>query len=192
MNLIRILPFARNLLESVLGEGDVAVDGTAGNGHDTLFLAQLVGKTGHVYSFDIQAEALKNTKTRLEENGASNQVTLIHKGHEGVKDFIPSSGYDKLKAAIFNLGYLPGGDKSIVTTADTTITAIESLFEMMAPGGIIILVIYHGHEEGKLEKHAVVEYASHLPQDKAHVLQYQFINQKNDPPFIIAIEKKTV
>ena len=56
--------------------------------------------------------------------------------------------------------------------------------------GIIILVIYPGHEEGKIERDAVINYLKNFDQNKAHILQYQFINQQNDPPFICAIEKR--
>ena len=34
-----------------LGEGDVAVDFTMGNGGDTLFLSKTVGESGRVYAF---------------------------------------------------------------------------------------------------------------------------------------------
>ena len=49
LKLDRILPYARILLEKAVSPGDIAIDATAGNGHDTLFLAKLVGENGHVY-----------------------------------------------------------------------------------------------------------------------------------------------
>ncbi|WP_409302279.1 class I SAM-dependent methyltransferase [Peribacillus sp. SCS-155] len=190
MKLDRILPFARVLLEKAIREGDIAVDATTGNGFDTVFLAQLAGNTGHIYGFDIQQEALEATAARLNEQGLANCCTLIHSGHENIKNHIPESVHHRITAAIFNLGYLPGGDKQIVTRADTTISAIEQLLEIMAAEGLIILVIYHGHPEGAVEKDELLRYVSSLPQDRAHVLQYGFINQVNQPPFIIAIEKR--
>ena len=84
----------------------------------------------------------------------------------------------KIDAAIFNLGYLPKGNKAIVTQPKTTIKAIESIFEVLSVEGIIILVIYHGHEEGKIERDALIDYLSQFDQHQAHILQYQFINQK--------------
>lgn len=190
MKLDGILPFARQLLEKAVSSGDIAVDATVGNGHDTAFLAGLVGKTGIVYGFDIQEQAITKTKMRLEEQMLLEQVTLFQKGHEEVQISIPDAHHGQIKGAIFNLGYLPGGDKHIVTTPKTTISAIEQLLEMMAPEGIIVLVIYHGHEEGAFERDALLKYVLQLDQKKAHVLQYQFINQQNNPPFIIAIEKR--
>ena len=98
--------------------------------------------------------------------------------------------FGKVKAAIFNLGYLPKGDHSIITKPNTTIDALEQLLEIMSPEGIIVLVIYYGHPGGEHEKDTILEYVHQLDQQKAHVLQYQFLNQQNNPPFIIAIEKR--
>jgi Putative rRNA methylase len=190
MKLQRILPFARELLQLAIKEGDIAVDATAGNGHDTLLLSKLVGETGHVFSFDIQEQAINNTRLKLEEQELDHRVTLIHYGHEHIKDYVPLDLHGKVTGAIFNLGYLPGGDKSIATLANTTIQAIEHLLEIMAQEGIIVIVIYHGHEQGAKEKNELLDYVTSLPQDLAHVLNYSFMNQKNNPPFIIAIEKR--
>lgn len=190
MNVLGILPFARFLLQSCLSEGDIAVDCTVGNGHDTVFLSTLVGQTGEIYGFDIQEAAISQTSNRLNKENIKTPVHLFCQGHQKLKDFIPSSIHGKVKGAIFNLGYLPGGDKTIVTTAATTIQAIQALLDIMAPGGIIVTVIYHGHEQGQEEKNDVVSFVKRLPQEQAHVLQYEFINQKNNPPFIVAIEKR--
>ncbi|EKN65987.1 rRNA methylase [Neobacillus bataviensis LMG 21833] len=190
MKMERILPFAKNLLDRVVKPGDVVVDATVGNGHDTIFLASLVGETGKVYGFDVQEEAISATSDRLTEHNLSEWVTLFHAGHEQLSDKIPADDHGKIKGAIFNLGYLPGSDKTIVTRAETTIAAIEQLLKMMAPEGIIVLVIYHGHEQGAVERDFLLPYCQQLDQKTAHVLQYQFINQQNNPPFIVAIEKR--
>ncbi|WP_409270980.1 class I SAM-dependent methyltransferase [Neobacillus sp. SCS-31] len=190
MKLDGVLPFARILLEKAVMEGGAAVDATMGNGHDTLFLTLLTGENGMVFAFDIQAEALEATKRKLAENGTGSRATLFHAGHERAAELIPSQYHGQLQGAIFNLGYLPGSDKSIVTKPATTISAIEQLLGMMAPGGIIVLVIYHGHEGGAEERDSLLSFVHGLDQKEAHVLQYEFINQKNNPPFIIAIEKR--
>lgn len=190
MKLDRILPFARILLENAVQPGDITVDGTMGNGFDTAFLAGLIGETGHVYAFDIQGEAIRNTSAKLEAEQLLDRCTLFHAGHEQLKDLIPAEETRNLTGAIFNLGYLPGGDKSITTKANTTIFAIEQLLELMAPEGVIVLVIYHGHPEGAIERDELLEYVKNIPQNKAHVLHYEFMNQINHPPFIVAIEKR--
>ncbi|WP_160724063.1 class I SAM-dependent methyltransferase [Bacillus sp. USDA818B3_A] len=190
MKMERILPFAKTLLKNAISPGDIVVDATLGNGHDTLFLADLVGETGKVYGFDVQQEAIEATKKRLIENHLLDRVTIFHAGHEHVSVKIPDVENGKITGAIFNLGYLPGGDKSIVTHSESTIAAIEQLLAIMAPKGIIVLVIYHGHEQGAVERDDLLEYCQKLDQKKAHVLRYQFINQQNNPPFILAIEKR--
>jgi 16S rRNA C1402 N4-methylase RsmH len=190
MKLEKILPFAKFLLEKAVKTGDTVVDATLGNGHDTLFLAKLVGENGMVFGFDVQEEAILSSKTRIEQQSLLERVTIFHKGHEQLLDTIPTEHRGKITAAIFNLGYLPGSDKSIVTKPETTISAIQQLLEILAPEGIIILVIYHGHEEGAHERDAIMEYCQGIDQKQAHVLQYKFINQQNHPPFILAIEKR--
>lgn len=190
MKLDNILPFAKKLIEKAASTGDIVVDGTTGNGYDTQFLAERVGRTGKVYGFDIQETALRATKDRLHQHELSEQVVLFHTGHENLHSCIPTNDHGKIKAAIFNLGYLPGSDKTITTKVATTIAAVKQLFEIMAPEGIIVLVIYHGHSEGAKERDALLSYCQELEQNDAHVLQYQFINQKNNPPFLIAIEKR--
>jgi predicted methyltransferase len=190
MLLERILPFSKTLLRETLSEGDIAIDATVGNGNDTVFLAELIGDHGHVYGFDIQQAAIENTEKLLTAKAVNHRVSLFQESHDRFPTLLPEEHVSKIKAAIFNLGYLPKGDKSIVTTPDTTINAVKELFHHMPSGGLIILVVYHGHPGGKQEKDALLHYVETLEQKKANVLQYKFINQVNDPPFIVAIEKK--
>lgn len=185
MNLKRVLPFAKELLTNVIEPGDTVVDATAGNGHDTVFLAQLVGETGHVYGFDVQKEAIQATTENLNKENLTERTTLILDGHEHISKYVQI----EVAAAIFNLGYLPGSDHEIVTRGTSTIKAIESLLNLMKIGGLIVLVVYHGHEGGKEEKESLMHYVQQLPQSYVHVLSYQFLNQQNNPPFIIALEK---
>ncbi|WP_042345183.1 class I SAM-dependent methyltransferase [Bacillus massiliigorillae] len=190
MKLDRILPFARLLLEKAVSPGDITIDATAGNGHDTLYLTKLVGEEGHVYAFDIQEQAINKTRAKLEENQSAHLATLFLDSHDQLKNKLPQAENRKLTGAIFNLGYLPGGDKEVVTVAHSTIAAIEQLLELMEIEGIIVLVVYHGHPEGAIERDELMQYVTSLPQEKAHVLHYGFMNQVNSPPFIIAIEKR--
>ena len=184
MKLQRVLQYAQHLLMQSIEEGEIAVDGTAGNGHDTLFLSQLVGENGHVYAFDVQQQAVDATLNRLSEHRVTN-TTVILDGHEKVANYIQQ----EIAGAVFNLGYLPGADHTIITQGNTTVVAIEQLLQLLKVGGIIVLVIYHGHEGGKKERDDVLQYVSSLSQKHVHVLRYEFINQKNDPPFIVALEK---
>lgn len=185
MKLERVLQYAQTLLKASIQEGDIAVDATAGNGHDTLFLANLVGDSGYVYSFDVQKQAVDATLNRLLDNALEHRALVLKDGHENIAKYVTKP----VAAAIFNLGYLPGSDHTIITQPNTTIQALESLLKLLKVGGIIVLVIYHGHEGGKEERDEVIQFVSNLPQKYIHVLRYEFLNQKNDPPFIIALEK---
>jgi 16S rRNA C1402 N4-methylase RsmH len=180
-----ILEQARTFLKEVIPEGGTAVDATAGNGYDTLFLTGCTGPEGKVYSFDIQQQAVDNTAVRLKNAGA--EAEIIVSGHEHALHYIQEEVID---AAVFNLGYLPGSDKTVTTTPDTTIMALEGLLKRLKKGGRIVLAVYHGHTEGKVEKDRLLAFSEALSQKKFQVLQYQFINQKNSPPFLLIIEKK--
>ncbi len=182
-----IIPFAHQLLKESVDKGSVTVDATSGNGNDTLFLSELVGESGKVYAFDIQQQAIETTKALLKEKKCHN-VNLIHDSHSNVKQYLPDN--TEISGAIFNLGYLPRSNKQIITKADTTIQSIEALLEMSKKGARIVVVVYHGHEGGKEEKDAVIQFARELDQKNYGVIQYQFINHKNNPPFVVAIEKR--
>ena len=157
-----------------------------GNGNDTAFLARLVGDHGNVYAFDIQQQALDQTRQRLINQRLTRPVTLYHTGHQHLLDTI---GMTSISAAIFNLGYLPGGNKKIITRSQTTISAIKQCLMILQNGGIVVLVLYYGHPGGKPEKNRVLQFASQLNQKRYTVLEYQFINQVNDPPILLAIQK---
>jgi len=184
-----ILNYAHYLLQQTVTKGETVIDATCGNGNDTLFLSEHVGDKGHVLAFDIQEQAIDNTKQKLAENQSSN-VTLILDSHENINSYIDPKLAGHLGGAIFNLGYLPKSDKKVITKGESTTTAIETILPKLKKNGLVVLVIYHGHDGGKDEKNAVLNYVIHLDQKKYKVLRYGFINQKNDPPFIVAIQKK--
>lgn len=184
------LSFGHRLLTGVVKKGDLTIDATIGNGHDTLFLANLVGETGKVYGFDIQEKAVNNTRKRLIDQQVYGRVELYQHGHETIGQYIPQEERCRLKAAVFNLGYLPGGTKHVVTKAETTIRAIDAILELLQKGGIVVLLVYHGHPEGKAERDKLLQYVDTLDQRHVGVLKYEFINQRNHPPFLLALEKK--
>ncbi|WP_027109187.1 tRNA (mnm(5)s(2)U34)-methyltransferase [Lacticigenium naphthae] len=175
-------------LKEIVVPGDTVIDATVGNGNDTILLAQLVGKTGKVIGFDIQSQGLEETKTKLLLTGLTTQVSLYHQGHETVDqlDLSPES----VTAAVFNLGYLPKGNREIITHPSTTVEAIEKILPLLARKGFILIMVYYGHSGGTDEKDAVISFVKTLPQKEYTVLSYKFINQVNSPPFLLAIEKK--
>ena|SRR5690625_3468151 len=184
-----IIPYTHHLLKTTIHEGDIVVDATCGNGNDTLLLASLVGDTGQVYAFDIQKQAITTTKTLLDKHD-HNQVTYIQDSHAKINEYIPKEHFGEIGGAVFNLGYLPRSDKQIITTHESTIPAITYLLDYLKKGRLIVLVVYYGHDGGEDEKEAVLTFTKSLHQEEYTVLNYQFINQKNNPPFIIAIQKR--
>ena len=179
--MLRPLELAHHLLAEIIVKDDVVVDATMGQGFDTVFLA---GLSDAVVAFDVQDLALEMTEKRLAEN--KRQAKLILDGHENVGQYIDQ----QIKAAIFNLGYLPKSDKQVITQAETTLDALTQLLEMLVKGGRIALMIYYGHAGGLEERDAVLAFVSGLPQREFQVMRYGGINQANHPPFLVMIEKR--
>ncbi|ADA66079.1 tRNA (mnm(5)s(2)U34)-methyltransferase [Lactococcus lactis] len=195
--MLKQLEMAHWMLKDIIKTNDVVVDATMGNGYDTQFLAEL---GANVYAFDVQEEALNATEKRLDDAGIKNQifeknlsnlltepsVNLVLSGHEKLSEYVK----EPIKAAIFNLGYLPKTDKSVVTKADTTLTALDALTNQLVVGGRIAIMIYYGHEGGMEEKNAVIKWTSSLPQKDWEVTSYAPLNQIHTPPILVLIEKR--
>jgi len=183
---LNAVEYSHFLLKENVSEGDLVIDATAGNGHDSKFLAGLIGEKGKVYSFDIQKEAVNNTKELLKKENLSDRVEVILDSHANINKYVNQ----KVAAVIFNLGYLPGGNKEIITRSKSTITAVEESIKLLQKNGLIILVIYSGHQGGEKEKRAVLELTSALDYKEYNVLNYKFLNQPGPPPEIIAVKKR--
>lgn len=188
MGLASALHYSHTLLAQIVSEGDTVIDATVGNGYDTLFLADLVGDSGKVIGFDIQSQAILVTSKKLKEKNLLNRTALYQQGHETIETVLPEKL--TIKAAIFNLGYLPNSDKKLITKGKTTIKALSKILLHLEKGGRVILVVYYGHPGGLEEKESVETFVQALPQETYNVLSYQFINQKNAPPLLLCIEKK--
>jgi len=162
MSALPLVQQAHAALAGILGGGDIAIDATVGNGHDTLFLAELVGAAGTVYGFDIQETALDTAYRRLQEAGLAGRASLYHAGHEAMAVVLPASIAGRVKAVMFNLGYLPGGDKGRTTGITTTLAALEQARSLLAPNGAISVLAYTGHPGGREEAETVKAWATAL------------------------------
>ncbi len=151
---------AQQLIKQHLSSGDYAIDATVGNGHDTVFLAQQLAPSGQVFGFDIQQQAIEKTRSRLVEHNLEALVTLFQSSHARMAEHIPSNLHRHIKATMFNLGYLPGGDKSIITHSDTTLAALETSISLMAENGIITVLVYPGHAGGDTEAQEIHQWLS--------------------------------
>lgn len=183
---INAVEISKKISTLKLKDGDIAVDCTMGNGNDTVFLCSLVGKKGKVYAFDIQKSAVMNTKKKLLEMNLLERAELILDGHQNIDKYVK----ENVKLVMFNLGYLPKGNHEITTKKETTVEAVRKCLDILEPNGVILLVIYHGHEKGKEEKAALESFTSGLNQKEYNVVQLGFTNQINNPPELICIEKR--
>lgn len=182
--MFQLLDIAKFFLnQAKINTDGVLADFTMGNGHDTLYLCSLV-PNGIVYAFDIQEQALINTKARLDEAKVTANTLLVCDSHSNAKNYIDG----EIDAGMFNLGYRPGGDKSIHTMHESTLVAVKDAVNMLKKGGILVISVYPGHKEGKTEGDMLLEMLSEYDKKLYSVACFHLVNSP-DAPFVIAIEK---
>lgn len=169
---------AHNIIKEYCVNFNTAIDATLGNGYDTDFLSSIFSK---VYSFDIQKIATENYSEKCSEN-----VTIINDSHENIDKYVS----EKVDCIMYNLGYLPGGDKNITTKADTTLKSLCTALDILSSNGIIAICMYLGHEEGKNEKEKILNFVENLSKKDFSVVMHSYINRSNNPPILLLIEKK--
>ncbi|MBW6512569.1 MAG: rRNA methyltransferase [Desulfuromonadaceae bacterium] len=193
--LTHMVSWAHRLLAEVLQPGDLAVDLTSGNGHDTLFLWRQVGVTGTVLSFDLQPRALTASAQRLRAEGAvvacgeggdaaTAGVRFILADHAQVNDYLIAAP----QAAIANLGFLPGGDQTLVTRPQSTLAALRALCARLVGGGRIAVVAYIGHPGGREEGELVERFCAELPPEQWRTIKLTTLNRR-DAPWLMVLEK---
>lgn len=185
MQRINSKTLAHTLLLPILASAKCVVDATAGNGHDTVFLAANSADDCAVYAFDIQQDALDSTRRLAEETGVMDKVRLVLDSHANIDEHIT----DEIDAAMFNLGYLPSGDHSVTTQADSTMEAICKMARKLSVGGMITVVSYSGHESGALEQERLFAELTALPVRYYTVSAFRMINHKETAPMLFLIEK---
>ncbi len=188
IRLKQITGLAQHYAGLAISNGDHVVDATAGNGYDTLFLAEKVGASGHVYAFDIQEEALIKTEDRLKEHKIEGWVTLFQDGHENLLQYIQKP----ISVAMYNLGYLPGGDRQITTKHQTVVQSLKQALTLLKPCGIVTIVLYPGHEQGAEEKKHIMPMIRDLSSPDYTALHNALLNQGNDPPELMVIQKNNI
>lgn len=154
---------AREAVQPRIQPGDTAIDATAGNGHDTLWLCQAVGENGRVFAFDIQDAALATTRQRLENAHLAHRATLLRRSHDTLLDSLPDTQLGTVAAMVFNLGFLPGGDPAVITRAATTLAAMQAGLQLLKRGGILSVTLYPGHPGGCEEADRVLDWLAALP-----------------------------
>lgn len=158
----RLTEQAQTLVRDVVKPGETAIDATAGNGHDTCFLAEAVRTEGRVFAFDVQSDALKRTAARLADVGYSN-VTLLQRSHAEMDAALPDVDDGSVAALMFNLGYLPGGDHAVTTETASSLAALRIALKLVRSGGIVTVLAYPGHDGGNDETGCVRRLIEELP-----------------------------
>ena len=176
------LSMVHDFLTRTVKPGSVCVDATAGKGRDTALLCRLTGKAGRVLAFDIQEEAIRQTRALLEAEGLSAEVVLD--SHANLEQYAEPGTVD---CVVFNFGRLPGGDPSIFTRSDTSVAALEAALRLLKPGGVIAIALYYGGANGYGERDAVMTWLETLDDRKFSVLRCDWANRRNDPPMPVFI-----
>jgi hypothetical protein len=213
---LSLLELAHASIQRAVTPGSLVVDATAGNGNDTLFLAGLVGPAGLVLAFDIQPEALHNTRAALEKANLTARVRLFLTGHENIAACLQSNtapspagqlaaslnatvpsdpalylpAQPQVSAAMFNLGFLPGSDREIATRPSTTLAALIGLLPAMLPGAALSIHCYSGHDGGREESKAVLDWAARQPDALWRVYRYETLNKKRGAENLVLLERR--
>ena len=181
---------AQDRIAQRLLPGDVVIDATLGNGHDAVFMAQCVGKQGLVFGFDIQAQAILNSESSLLMLADPPETYCMLCSHAEMLQRIPLAFHGRIKAIMFNLGYLPGGDKSCITQVSSTIRALNAATAILGVGGRVTVMVYPGHLGGDLEATAVEAWVCDLDKSCFSVEKIASQSDKSTAPRLFVIDKR--
>ena len=188
---LSLLQQAHAILKNHLQSADVAIDATAGNGHDSLFLARHIAPDGLVYCFDIQPQAIQATHNRLVAADLRRLALLNQCSHAQMSKHIAEEHQGKIKAVMFNLGYLPHGDKTIITQTDSTLLALNSALDLLAENGIVTILAYPGHQGGDIETLEVTDWCYQLNPENFSVKTINSAEHKDSAPRLFIVQKLT-
>lgn len=181
------IDLAHNYWEKLILPTDTVIDATCGNGQDTLVIARLALQSGagKVFAYDIQESAIEKTRDLLSTQISSDQLNCITfiKGCHSV--FPQEIALKSVKLIVYNLGYLPGGDKTVTTRVETTLNSIESALSLICPGGMLSITCYPGHPQGLLEEEALVSFAALLEAKEWSCCHHRWLNRRFSPSLLI-------
>ena len=183
---LNTLGVAHKIIEEKVKKGDFCIDATAGRGHDTAFLAELVGEEGRVIAFDIQQDAVDSTRVLLQEKGYQDRVEVFLDSHSNMDQYAEENTVDCIT---FNFGYLPGGDHALATKAETSIQALSVALSLLKKGGMISLCIYSGGDSGFEERDQILAWLKELDPHKYLVIKSDYYNRPNNPPIPVLVIK---
>lgn len=182
---LNTLGLVHTFLRQTVRPGGVCIDATAGKGRDTALLCRLAGETGRVLAFDIQPEAVEQTKALLEQEDLRAEVYLD--SHANMAQYVQPETVD---CVVFNFGRLPGGDPKIMTRSESSLAAIDAGLRLLRPGGVMAIALYYGGENGYDERDAVLAHLAELDQRRFSVLVCGWTNRRGDPPMPVFVWKE--
>lgn len=182
----QITQWCANFIRQQVQEGDLCIDATMGNGNDTLLLSQLCGTSGKVYAFDIQKQALEATQAKLTAENAPENYTLLLESHANMSEYVSPGS---VSCIVFNFGYLPGGDHTLATKAETSIQALTTALSLLKKGGMISLCIYSGGDSGFEEREQILIWLKELDPHRYLVIKSDYYNRPNNPPITVLVIK---
>ena len=182
----QITEWCHHFIKEHVQEGDICIDATAGNGNDTVILGELVGASGKVLAFDVQSQAVENTKKRLADAGFQGRLQVILDSHVNMGQYAEK---ESINCIVFNFGYLPGGDHNLATHQETSIAAIYEGLRLLKKGGMMSLCIYSGGDTGFEERDAILEMVKGLDGKRYLVIVSSYYNRPNNPPIPVLIIK---
>lgn len=180
---MQLTEIAHQYLAQYLFAGALAIDATAGNGYDTLTMAQLVGATGTVIAMDIQTAAITSTQQKLNKSAITN-CQLVTGDHAHILPSLLKKYTAKISAITFNLGYLPGSDKSVQTTSNSTLKALDAARDLLAAEGVLLVTAYRGHEGGMNEAAKVEQWMHQQENNGSHIEVHEPQATKRIPPIL--------
>lgn len=168
-----------------LKPGMTVIDATCGNGHDALYLAKLTlhPKKGRLFAIDIQQSALHKTRLLLEKSlppSLMKRIVLLEASHETFPEEIQQANL-----IVYNFGYLPNGDPLLTTMTPSSLKSCQAATSLLPKGGMLSLTLYPGHEEGKREASALLEWALSLPQKQFLTTHHFPLSSPNSPSLLI-------
>ncbi len=172
---------AQEILKPLIRAGDWVIDATAGNGHDTVFLAACVGAEGKVLAFDVQQVALASAQARVAAAGFAARVEFFHESHRQMEAHAVKSS---VAVVMFNLGYLPGENHELTTETEETLGGLDGAARLLKTGGMLSVICYPGHPVGAAEALAVAEWMSALAAQGWRVARYETVGTRRPPPLL--------
>ena len=177
---------AHTVLRGIIRAGDTVIDATAGHGHDTVFLAEMVGPRGRVLAIDLQQAAISSAREKLSHAGMAGRVEFHQTNHARLADL---AAPDTVAAVMFNLGYLPGEDHALTTTSAETLAAIDAATVVLKSGGVLSVVCYPGHPAGAVEAPAVEARLAGLTHSGWRVAKYAPLGTLQPAPYLLVASK---